>query len=467
MKRRPMVSALAFIAVAAATSAAQRPARPTPVAPAQFEFPNTKIHTLPNGLRVIVAEDHAIPVVAVRAVVPVDTTYDPPGKEGLFAVTMAALREGTATKTVDQVAQASSVIGTAVSPTAFTTAPEAFAPALELMGDMLMHPSFDSAGFMRRRSAAASAVRGVQESPNTPGRQIFYSTLYGRDDPFTRTQYGSVASVNAITRDDVMQFYNRYIVPQGTTVIVSGDVSDADALAAVKRVFGEWTARTPAPRVEAALHPRTVPTTIYLFDRPDSNASIFVGKSALQRSSPDAFAMDLVGQVAQNRFTQTLREKLSFIYSGSQNVIWRAVPRSSDFVGSTVVRAAKADSALGAWLALLRGLHGAEPPTAAEVDAARGARVGTLASRIDGPDNVATRILESVRDNLPPDYLTHYAAGVNAASVADVSAASARYIDPEHLIIVVTGDRKVLEPALRAANLAPVVVVDVNGKPLP
>jgi zinc protease len=71
-----------------------------------------------------------------------------------------------------------------------------------------------------------------------------------------------------------------------------------------------------------------------------------------------------------------------------------------------------------------------------------------------------------VRDRLAPDFLQRYATGVTAVSANDVAAAAAKYVDADHLVIVVTGDRKVLEPALRAANLAPVVVVDANGKPI-
>jgi predicted Zn-dependent peptidase len=80
---------------------------------------------------------------------------------------------------------------------------------------------------------------------------------------------------------------------------------------------------------------------------------------------------------------------------------------------------------------------------------------------------VANRIVESARDNLTLNFLESYANGVGAVTQQQVSAAVAKYFDVDHLIIVVTGDRKVLEPALRAANVAPVVIVDANGKPTP
>ena len=110
-------------------------------------------------------------------------------------------------------------------------------------------------------------------------------------------------------------------------------------------------------------------------------------------------------------------------------------------------------------MVVLRGLRAA-PPSAADLEAGRRARVGALWSRIDGPDDTANQIVESIRDGLPPNFLETYAAGMNAVTAADVSAAAAKYLDLDHLIVVVGGDRKVIEPAIRAANLAPVEIVE-------
>jgi zinc protease len=140
------------------------------------------------------------------------------------------------------------------------------------------------------------------------------------------------------------------------------------------------------------------------------------------------------------------------------------LPRPSPFIGAALVSAAKLDSALVDWLALLRGLRGDHPATAQELEAVRRSRIGVLPAQIDGPEALAARLAELVRGGLPLDYLTSYAAGMAAVTPADVAAAAAKYIDPDHLTIVVTGDRNVIKPLLRAANVAPIMVVDGNGK---
>jgi Predicted Zn-dependent peptidases len=114
----------AALIVSTATASAQeldRSQRPAAMPAPTFKFPKMETHTLANGLRLIVVEDHALPLVATRIVLAVDSTADPAGKEGLYAVTVGALREGTTSTTPDQLAEAFADVGATVSPTGFTT----------------------------------------------------------------------------------------------------------------------------------------------------------------------------------------------------------------------------------------------------------------------------------------------------------------------------------------------------------
>jgi zinc protease len=472
--RTRVVLRLACAASAAAplAAAAQSPRPPRPPAPADqaFKFPHTKAHTLRNGLRVVVAEDHSLPLVAVRVVLGVDSTADPAGREGVYAVTLGAMREGTTTRTANQLADAFAELGSAVSPTGFTTLSSGFARALDLLGDMLVHPAFDSAAVERRKALQSGAAARLAQAPVTAPRQIFYAELYGSGDGYVRSLRPTPASIGAITRSDVSEFYAQHISPAGTTVIVDGDVSDGDALAAATRVFGSWrsgpTWAMQPPTAASADTSTARGTTIYLHDAPGPQTYLYIGGHAPARADRDAVAVDVVSAVAASRMQQTLRDKRSFMYSGNRGLIWQRPSRAPALVGSTVVSAAKVDSALAEWLSLLRGLSGVAPASQAELDAARRLRVGSLAARMDGPDSLASRLAEIARDALPLDYFDRYAAQAGAATTADLLAAASKYLDVNRLIVVMSGDRAVLEPALRAARIGPVVVVDTAGRPL-
>ncbi|MFI5230445.1 MAG: M16 family metallopeptidase, partial [Gemmatimonadales bacterium] len=334
-----------------------RPPRPKPPVEQSFKFQHIKAHTLANGLRVLLVEDHSLPLVAVRVVLGVDSTADPAGREGLYAVTLGAMREGTTTRTADQLAEAFGELGAAVSPIGFTMLSSGFARALDLMGDMLVHPAFDSAAVERRKALQTGAAARLAQAPVTAPRQIFYTELYGSGDGYVRSLRPTLTSIGAITRSDVREFYAQHVAPAGTTVIVAGDVTDGDVLAAATRVFGTWRSdaarAAQRPAAESADVAISRGTTIYLHDAPGPQTYLYVGGRAPARADHDAGAVDIMSAVAASRMQQTLRDKRSFMYSGNMGLVWQRPPRAPALVGSTVVNAAKVDSALAAWLSLL------------------------------------------------------------------------------------------------------------------
>ena len=462
----PAIVALATAIGSASAQSVDRSRAPQ-VPPARaFEFPHVQgPSVLANGLRVYVIEDHSVPVVSVRVVTAADSTFDPPGKEGLYAVTLGALTEGTVARNAEQLAAEATDIGTRVTPIGFTTTRTFFPRALSLLADMLTRPRIDSDAVQRRKALQSAAARRIAQLTVTTPRHLFYSSLYGIDDPYARSLVPSEASIASITTSDVRSFYTSWFRPDRTTIVITGDVN-GEAFRQVQRAFGAWRGAevTPPSRELAAMPAR--PTTIYLYDAPGTQAYVYVGAAGPNRTSSESYAADVMSAIALVRFQQALRDKRSFMYSGATGVTWRRASRPSAFVGSTLVPADKVDSALAEWLSILRGLRGAEPMSAAELASAKRIRVGPLAARIDGADSLSARLAETVRDTLPLDYWDLYAARVSALTLPDVAAAAERILDMDHLIIVVAGDRRVIEPTLRAANVAPVVLVDANGRPV-
>ena len=206
-------------------------------------------------------------------------------------------------------------------------------------------------------------------------------------------------------------------------------------------------------------------TAIQLIDVPAQQAYVYVGVAGPRRSAEEAASAELLGAVATARLQQELRDKRPLMYSGAIGLTWRRPTQPSAFVGSAVVDPRKVDSVLTSWFGLLRALRDTQPPTAAEVDAGRRARMGGLPARFDGPDSVAARLVELVRDGLSPEYFNDWTTRLGSMPASDVVAAARRVIDTDHLIVVISGDRRVIEPALRAANLGPIVIVDSDGKP--
>jgi zinc protease len=460
-------NACLFVAVLATTSSAQsidRSQRPVAPAAAPFRFPITHEKTLDNGLRVIIVENHALPLVVVRAVLGVDSLSDPVGKEGLFALDTAMLREGTSTSTPDQQSAATAQLGSAVSPLRFTTITRNFAPSLAMMADMLVHPAFPSVSLDRQKTALLAAADAQRQVPSTGPRRVFYNKLFGANHPMARAVLFSAASVGSITRDDIVKFHDAYIRPNTTTLIVVGDVRESEAMPIIAKAFADWkrggVTPAPPPPVEVAS-----PTTIYLMDRPGVQQTLmFVGTLGPSRSSADFAALEMMGPILgstpASRLQQNLRERHSYMYSATPaTVVWRRAPVPSMIYGSAPIATAKTDSALVEWIAELRGIA-ERAPTDDEMRLARGTLLGTLPAQVETDVGVADRITYMVQNAVPLDYYDRYVTEIGTVTSAEVFAAAQRAVDTRKLVIVVAGDRKVIEAGLRAANIAPVVVVD-------
>jgi zinc protease len=131
------------------------------------------------------------------------------------------------------------------------------------------------------------------------------------------------------------------------------------------------------------------------------------------------------------------------------------------------VVAPKTDSAVIEWLRELNGIRGARSVTDGELQFARTNRMAGLPASLESNDQVADAVANIIRNNLPWDYDQRYVQRVSAVSGSDIASVATKYVDPENLAIVIIGDRKVIEAGLRAANVAPIVIVDENGKALP
>jgi zinc protease len=467
-----LLAGVATLCVAPAASAQRldRSVRPVATPAAPFAFPVAQSQTLGNGLTVIVVENHALPLVSVRLELGADEALDPVGKEGLFAIDTAMLREGTMDMTAEQQANAMGQLGSTVSPFGFTTITQSFAPSLRLMADMIVRPAFQGPALDRLKSVSIATNARVWQSPVTIGRHVLFAKMFGLESPIARAVAPTQSSLASITLDDVRAFHDSTFRPNNAAVIVVGDVRAADAINAVRAAFDGWR-RNPVRQAlrMSALEPG--PTTIYLVDHPGIQQSyVFAGEHALDRASPDAYALDMLapilGSTLSSRIMQNLRERHSYAYSGAPVFVsWQPPTIPSVLYGFASVNAAKTDSALIEWLGELRGMRD-RPPSASEMAVARGAVVGSLPGQIETDDRIADRLVYLRDHELPLDYYDRYTAAIDAVTTADVSAAAQRYVDPQHLVIVVVADRKTVEPQLRAANLAPVIVVDDNGKPI-
>jgi zinc protease len=435
--------------------------RPPVGEPRPLAFPAIQMRTLSNGIAVAIIESHKVPAVSVTAVLDIPSSADPAGKTGLGGIVANMLGEGTSTRTADQVADAAAALGGLVDATGFFTITSNIDSAFALMADQLRHPAFPEAALERVRANQIAELREAKANPGYLTRRVFSSVVYGAAHPYARSM--TEREVGSIVGDDVRRFYQRYYRPPNVKFVVAGDLTPDQAVAALERYFGDWSAGEQARVVPPEPKP-VAATTIYLYDRPGSPQSVIaLGAIGPRRDTPDYYAIELMNTAFGGAFTSrlnlNLRERRHFTYGAFSGFQFRRPPETSVFQAQAAVETPKTDSSLVEMMRELTDLHGSRPVTPAELEFARDGVVKGLPLRFDGLLSLAGAAETIVRDSLPLDYYAALIPNYQRVTVAEAGEAGRKYLDPAHLAIVVVGDRSQVEAKLRALNLAPVVIV--------
>lgn len=477
-----------FIAIAAAgvtlsgVAGAQRstklPPRPAAIPAAKpFLFPAFTLDTLPNGLRFAVIENHEIPMVTVRTAFsgygPYGTWFlDPPGKEGAWGMLLSTLREGTTTRSTTQIVDDIADLGSEFSmsvPTTFNSpmfrsAKSTWVPTLALFGDMLMNPSIPTDRFERLQTTTATAIDRL--SATTQATRLLVSTMFGSTSEYSR--FATSASMKALTRDDLLAMKRMYLGPQNAIFVIGGDVTRAEVRRALTDVLGNWERATTTVGLIVPRAPEVrAPTTIYLKDAPGQANPVFVsGQLMPGRDHADGAAIEVLASVlgdagvsSGSRVYRAFRTDAGLSYAPNVQLGSRPIPENVLLVGSFSVAPTAVEQAVNLWVQVVRELKGAKPILDSEMQFSKNNLIGGLPINTETLDGMTLQVINALRGRLPPTYLNDWIRSVSGLTQAQVQAAATLYLDPEHMPIVVIGDRSRIEAGLRATGF-PVVIVE-------
>ncbi len=475
--------ALALVSLAAPLSAQAPAARSTRLdrsaQPAPGPLPRLRVPTwtrarLSNGADLIVSQKRDLPLVSFTInFLGGRNNFEPAGKAGVATLAAQALSEGTTTRTGEQLADAQQMLGTSISAAVggesgtvrFTALKDKFEPALALLVDMLVNPSFPAPALERLRGRTLVGLAQAKEEPNTIADNVFTKILYGDEHPYGRII--TEQSVGAITRDDVVAFHRNYFKPGRAIITVTGDVDPAAVRTAVERALASWPAGGERPSFQYPTPPALKATTIYLIDKPKSAQSVFsIGLPGPARDTPDYYALavmnTLLGELFQSRLNYNIREVKGYSYGVGSGFAYGRGPGAFEAGGGVVT--AKTDSALIEFMKELKGVQGGIPFTADEVKQGKESLIQSLPNRFSSVSGIGGAISSIYLQDLPETYYQEFAAKINAVTADDLVRVAKKYIDLEHLNIVIVGDRATIEEPLRKTGIAPVVVLDAQGK---
>lgn len=450
-----------------------RTVTPTLGPPPQVKVPPVTVRELSNGLKLMIVERHTLPMVDFVLSVPVGSAQDPVDKGGVADLMAEMLTEGTASRTALQIDDQASYLGVHVgaeggwdaTQVALTTPTAQLDSALALFADVALHPAFPAADFDRLKKQRLTELLQIKDDGPEIANRVFPMILFGATHPYGRPPNGTETSVGAMTATDVAQFYRTHFFPNGATMVIVGDVKPDQIESRIQALFGTWQ-RGNAPTVTIkAVAARTEPTAIYLIDKPGAPQSSFrITAPGVARTTPDYFPIQVMntslGGSFTSRLNQNLRESKGYTYGAFSGFGMRK--SVGPFVARAEIVATKTDSALLEFMKELRAIRDTMP--AAELQKTKHYLELQLPSKFETNGDVAQAMTTVAVYGLPLDYYNHYVPNIETVSRNDVQRVARQYIDPDHLAIVVVGDRKSIEPMLRATHVGPVYIRNMQGE---
>jgi zinc protease len=414
-----------------------------------LDLPPVTRATLENGLRVVVAEYHELPLVEFYVMVGAGAAQDPPGKDGLAALTAATLTRGTDALSAEALARAIESLGGQLEAAAGTDATivsgeflaKDFAAGLDLLRQVILEPAFARDEVRRAREEQAAGLVAALEDATAVAEKCYAGFLYG-PHPYGRPVEGRRTTVPRLGRGDVTDFYERWYRPNATIAVLVGDVTAADAVARLREAFGAWRPRPDAVARPASAPPPLAARRVLLVDKPDATQTqIRFGNVAIPRSDRDYLPATVANTILGGGFTSKLIEELRVKRSLTYGA-WSAFAArkwSGDFRVGTFTKSPTTGETLGLALAVEGGFRTA-PPEQAALDKAKSYLRGQFPLKLESPDALAARLAENEFFGLPADELASYRRRVEAVSAADVErVARAHMPPPEAVAVVVVG----------------------------
>ena len=455
--------------VATSDAPLDRSITPSPGPTPEFDFPDVEQRTLSNGLRLWIVERPGIPLVNVQLTIGAGAIADPVDRTGLASLTAAMLTEGTtsrsATEIADQIeflaASLSSVAGQETAGVNLVTLSSTLDEALGIFADVVINPAFDPSEWSRVQDQRLVALVQALDQPRTIATQEFSRVLYGDAHPLGRPTQGTPESVRAVSTADLRDFHSRYYVPGNAVLIVVGDITANRALGLMERHLGAWTGGE-APETQAVADPAAQPgTRVFLIDKPGAAQSeIRIGHVGVARTHPDYFPLLVMNSILGGQFTSrinlNLREDKGYTY-GARSAFEMGLI-AGPFVASAGVQTAVTKESVEEFMRELVDIRSSRPATAEEVEFARRSLIRSQPLSVETNGQLAARVTEMVRYELPEDYFDDYAERVAAVTVADVNRVAREYLQPDAFAIVVVGDLAEIESGVRSLPF-PVEVV--------
>ncbi|KIQ55592.1 M16 family metallopeptidase [Meiothermus taiwanensis] len=408
---------------------------------------------LSNGLQVLLIEDRSLPFVNGRIYLRTGSIYEPDDKVGLSGIFSAVMRTGGAgDRTPDQIDETLETLAASVSVStdnlftsvAFNTLTENLDQVLQIWADVLLRPRFAQERVDLEKGRALEAIRRRNDQPTQIAVREFVRRI---NEGHPAGRISSAASIQSITREDLLAFHQRFFKPNGAVLAITGDFNTQEMVARLERTLQGWA------RGEVSLPSFAPPSpkpSIYFLQKETNQSVIYMGLPTVTAFAPGYSELDLASRVLGDGFNSRLflevrtKRGLAYATGGAQT---QGFGWPGFFYGASISRVEKTAEVIELMLAQFRDLR-ERPVSQEELELFRNNILNAEVFRFTSKQAVAERIARTQLLGLPDDYYEQYVRQIQAATPADLQRVMQQYVRPEQFVIVVVGDRRQFDKPL-------------------
>jgi zinc protease len=467
-----MRKALALVLLLSAPAAAQKHYRDLVYPPLrELTVPEVERIELPNGLALYLLEDHSLPKVEGRALIRTGSRLEPAEKTGLASILGQVLRTGGSKsrpgEEVDRLlenagASLETDIGEGSGTASLFTLREHLPLVLEILADLMRDPALPEDKIDLARIQERTGIARRNDDVSAIAGREFQKLLYGAASPYARTT--EYATIEAITRDDLVSFHRQYFVPNRVLLGLWGDFDSAEVRALVERFFGSWE-RGPAA---ADRIPPAAPSKggVSFIEKDDVNqTSLRIGQLGGRVDDPDYFALSVMAEILgggfSSRLFQTVRSQRGLAYSVGAS--WNA---SYDHPGTFFVSSStKSESTVESIRAIVAEIDRItkEPVSAEELGLAKDGILNSFVFNFDRKGEIVFRLMLYDYYGYPRDFLKRFQESVSSVTAEDVLRVARKNLRPDDLVVLAVGREDDFDAPL--TTLGAVETIDVAIPP--
>jgi zinc protease len=413
-----------------------------------------KKQTLDNGLTILHAERHNLPVVMVSLLLKASPLNE--NKAGTAYLTSNMLTEGTTKRKASEISEEIEFIGASMGASTnhdYTTVSlsvlkKDIEKGFEIFSDVLLNPLFSEDELKRKKELIKGSLKQQEEEPSFIAERAFIKEVFN-EHPYGRLVEGSAESIDSITRNDIIDFYKEHYLPGNAVIAVVGDITFRELNDLIKRHLGEWKSKSISRKAEvkSQAQEKKKEHRIVLIDKDITQANILLGHHGISRDNPDYYAVSVMNYILggggfASRLMKSVRDDMGLAYS--IHSLFSANKETGRFEVEVQTKNESAATVVREILKQIKHIK-TECVTEDELGDAKSYLTGSFPRRLETSRKIADFLAVSQFYNLGDDYIEKYPEHINKVTKEDVLRVAKKYLDDENYILVVVGNQKTIK----------------------